>query len=66
MSDADLEEVRVESESICTRSLFIQIRKGRLAQLQQQQGGASGASGGGTQQDQQKSALPTTLTPNIR
>ena len=62
MSDADLEEVGVSSDSLDTRSLLSQIRKGRLAQLQQQQGGASGANGGGTQQDQQKSAFPITLT----
>ena len=54
MSDADLEEVRYSTprSRMFDNWLGHQIRKGRLAQLQQQQqGGASSGVGG---EDQQK------------
>ncbi|KAK4697917.1 programmed cell death protein 5, partial [Lecanoromycetidae sp. Uapishka_2] len=49
MSDADLEE----------------IRKGRLAQLQQQQGGASGGGGGEDQKQQQESEARASILAQV-
>lgn len=57
MSDADLEEVlcvTILSKRAGRKLMRIQIRKARLAQLQEQSGGPVQSAGRGTQEELQK------------